>query len=55
MRGNIMNNKPQAGFATTASQATAAQDGFQTFQDAVSVDQVFDALQTEAGRQAVGA
>jgi len=55
MKDNIMKNQPQAGFATTASQATSAQDGFQTFQDAVSVDQVFDALQSEAGRQAVGA
>jgi hypothetical protein len=48
-------NRPQSGFATQAGAVTGAQDAFDTFQNSISVDQVFDALQTEAGRQAVGA
>lgn len=48
-------NKPQAGFATQADVAPL-NDAYKTYNDAViGVDQVFDALQTEAGRQAVGA
>jgi hypothetical protein len=48
-------NQPQAGFATTSSDAPM-NDAYQTYNDAaMGVDQVFDALQTEAGRQAVGA
>jgi len=50
-----MKNQPQAGFATTSAEKTAG-DAYQTYNDAsMGVDQVFDALQTEAGRQAVGA
>ena len=49
-------NKPQAGFATTADSVPQMNDPYQMYSDAVvSADQVFDALQTEAGRQAVGA
>ncbi len=47
-------NKPQPGFAVTAD-VPGVNDAFQMYTDAISADQVFDALQTEAGRQAVGA
>lgn len=46
-------NKPQAGFAVQAD--VPVNDAYQMYSDALSADQVFDALQTEAGRQAVGA
>jgi len=50
------NNKPQSGFATVAGVQNTAGDAYQMYNDAVvGVDQVFDALQSEAGRQAVGA
>ena len=48
------NNKPQAGFATTAD-GGQTNDAYQMYADAISPEGVFDALQTEAGRQAVGA
>jgi hypothetical protein len=51
-----MKNQPQAGFATTSATEKTGGDAYQVYNDAVlGVDQVFDALQTEAGRQAVGA
>lgn len=50
-----MKNQPQAGFATTSAEKTGG-DAYEVYNDAaMGVDQVFDALQTEAGRQAVGA
>jgi hypothetical protein len=51
----MKSNQPQAGFATQ-SDVAPMNDAYKTYNDAViGVDQVFDALQTEAGRQAVGA
>ena len=50
------NNKPQPGFAVNAaSNNLPVNDAYQQYSDAISADQVFDALQTEAGRQAIGA